>query len=164
MYSLYIRLARSNYEISYNNIQVSRNTADYNQKSNTSTEILMEMNLPSVINGTGRVHKDKGHYQKDQKEHMTKLLNEPSLIAEYKNDPRGKEAFDYYKNYHQSLVSEFYDDTGKKGDGDNGIFIWIVVIGVVIAAGVGAGFGIKIYLDKKKGAKSQLCLAEQKSI
>ena len=47
------------------------------------------------------------------------------------------------------------DDTGKKGDGDNGIFIWIVVIGVVIAAGVGAGFGIKIYLDKKKGAKSQ---------
>ena len=113
--SLYIRLARSNYEISYNDIQVSRNTADYNQKSNTSTEILMEMNLPSVINGTGRVHKDKGHYQKDQKEHMTKLLNEPSLIAEYKNDPRGKEAFDYYKNYHQSLVSEFYDDTGKKG-------------------------------------------------
>lgn len=113
--SLYIRPARSNYEISYNDIQVSRNTADYSQKSSTSTERLLEMKLPSVINGTGRVHHDKEHFQKDQKDHMTKLLNNPSLIAEYKSDPRGEVAFDYYKNYHQSSVSEFYDDTGKKG-------------------------------------------------
>lgn len=110
------------YENPYTSIKISRNRRPVGQTSVTSTEDLMGMKLPSVIEGGNlalyerRVWDGHPHYihALNQKDIMTDLLNDPTLIAGFRSDPERNEAFEYYKTHHQSLVSEFYDATGKK--------------------------------------------------
>ena len=107
----------------YEDIRVSRNRRPIGQTSSTITENIESMKLPSVIEGgekaiyerTIRESDPNYVYACNQRDIMTDLLNNPSLIAGFRTDPERNAAFEYYKNYHQSLVSEFYDDTGKKG-------------------------------------------------
>ena len=107
----------------YEDIRVSRNIRPFRQTTSTITENIESMKLPSVIEGgetaiyERRVKSGTPEFDfaSNQREIMTDLLNAPSLIAGFRTDPERNEAFEYYKNHHQSLVSEFYDDTGKKG-------------------------------------------------
>ena len=120
---LYTKTCPEFFENPYEEIRISRNRRPVGQTSVTSTEYLLDMKLPSVINGgekaiyerTVREGSDHFAHVCMQKDIMTALLDDPSKIAGFRADPVRNEAFDYYKNYHQSLVSEFYDDTGKVG-------------------------------------------------
>ena len=107
----------------YEDIRISRNRRPIGQTSLTSTEYLLNMKLPSVIEGGEMAIYERRvksgtpefNYASNQREIMTDLLSNPSKIAGFRADPERNEAFEYYKNHHQSLVSEFYDDTGKVG-------------------------------------------------
>jgi hypothetical protein len=113
-----IRPADIFYQNPYTDMRISRNRRPIGQTSVTSTECLLTMNLPSVIEGgeiaiyerrvkSGTDYFEFASYQRDV---MTELLNDPSKIAGFRSDPKRNEAFEYYKGHHQSLVSEFYDD------------------------------------------------------
>ena len=107
----------------YEDIRVSRNRRPIGQTTSTITENIERMKLPSVIEGGERAIYERRvksgtpefEFTSYQREVMTELLNDPSKITGFRADPERNEAFEYYKGHHQSLVSEFYDDTGKKG-------------------------------------------------
>lgn len=113
------------YQNPYSTIKISRNKRPFGQRTSTITENIESMKLPSVIEGgeiaiyERRVKSGtpEFNFASNQREVMTDLLNDPSKIAGFRADPERNAAFEYYKGHHQSLVSEFYDDTGKKGHG-----------------------------------------------
>ena len=109
--SYYIEPARKIYDIAYDSIRVSRNTAAFKQTTKTMTERLMDVNLRSLLDTKSD----------NEIEFFSKLLKDPSFLPNLKKDPKLKFMFENHGMFHdgkhkrQTMISEFYDDTGKKG-------------------------------------------------
>ena len=84
----------------YDFIRVSKKVSKRGQKTQCITDCLYTTTLYSII--------EDG--DENQKKFFTKLLDNPSLIPEIKQDPTWMKLFDYYK-MNQTMISEFYKDT-----------------------------------------------------
>ena len=83
----------------YDLIRVSKKVSKRGQKTQCITDCLYTTAFYSII--------EDG--DENQKKFFTKLLDNPSLIPEIKQDPTWKKLFDFYK-MNQTMISEFYKD------------------------------------------------------